>query len=193
MALLATANRGKLEELKSLFAGTALELAMPADAGIVLPPVEETGATFRENALLKARSLAAASRGWALADDSGLEVDALGGEPGVHSARYAGPEATDAGNVAKLLAALRGVTDRRARFRCVLALAGPDGRTLVAEGVFEGSIATEPAGSGGFGYDPVFVVPGLGKTVAQLPFGGKQRISHRARAAAALRELLATI
>ena len=166
---------------------------MPEDYGPAMPAVEETGASFLENALLKARALSAVSGGWALADDSGLEVEALGGAPGVRSARYAGPEASDAANIARLLEALRDVGDRRARFRCVLALAGPSGRTLTTEGVLEGEITLAPAGSGGFGYDPVFLVPELGKTVAELAFEEKQRISHRARAAAALLELLPRI
>ena len=189
-ALLATRNKAKLAELGGLFAGGGLELALPEDAGVAMPDVEETGATFLENALLKARALAAAAGGWALADDSGLEVDALGGAPGVRSARYAGPGATDADNVARLLEALGDRSDRSARFRCVLALAGPDGATLTATGTLEGEIARAPAGTFGFGYDPVFLLPARGLTVAQLPFAEQQRISHRARAAAALLEIL---
>jgi XTP/dITP diphosphohydrolase len=189
-ALLATRNKGKLAELRALFNGGGLDLALPGDEDVPMPDVEETGATFLENALLKARALAAASHGWALADDSGLEVDALGGAPGVRSARYAGPGATDAANVARLLEALGTHEDRRARFRCVLALAGPENATLTATGTLEGEIARAPAGTGGFGYDPVFLLPDRGLTVAQLPFGEKQKISHRARAAAALLELL---
>jgi len=192
-ALLATGNRGKLAELRVLFAGGGLDLVLPEDAGVPLPVVDETGTSFLENALLKARALAAAAGKWALADDSGLEVDALGGAPGVRSARYAGPAAADAANVARLLEALRGVTDRRARFRCVLALANPDGSTLTASGVLEGEIAQAPSGTGGFGYDSVFRLPDRGCTVAELTFEEKQRISHRARAAAALLELLPRI
>jgi XTP/dITP diphosphohydrolase len=187
-ALVATANRGKLAELRTLFSGTGLELALPAESGVPLPRVEETGTTYSENALLKARALADASGLPALADDSGLEVDALGGAPGVRSARYSGPGGTDADNNRKLLGVMAGRTDRAARFRCVLALVLPSGETLAAEGVLEGSIGTGPRGSNGFGYDPVFVLPD-GRHVAELPPEEKQRISHRARAAHRLAEL----
>jgi XTP/dITP diphosphohydrolase len=177
--LLATRNRGKLAELKALLDGNHLALALP-DA---MPEVDETGGTFVENALLKARALGAATGAAALADDSGLEIAALGGAPGVRSARYAGDRAADADNVAKLLRDLAGAADRSARFRCALALVLPDGRELVAEGTWDGAIAEAPRGTNGFGYDPVFLVPGLGRTAAELPPELKQRLSHRAAAA----------
>lgn len=191
VALLATRNRGKLRELAPLFHGARLELRTPEEAGIAMPEVRETGVTFEENARLKARALAAASGMPSLADDSGLEVDALGGAPGVRSARYAGDGATDEANCRKLLAELESVPPpRRGRFRCVLVLARPTGELLTAEGILEGEIARAPAGESGFGYDPVFFLPQMGKTVAQIGFAEKQRISHRARAAARLVSLL---
>src|SRR5690606_29296348 len=132
------------------------------------PDVEETGATMAENALLKARAAAGHTGLWAMADDSGLEVDALDGRPGVYSARFAGPGATDADNNAKLLRLLEGVPDprRTARFRCAIALVSPDGDEYVDEGVCEGVVAREPRGEGGFGYDPLFIVPEYGRTFA---------------------------
>lgn len=155
-----------------------------------MPDVEETGLTFRENALLKANALAAVSGQWALADDSGLEVDALDGAPGIHSARYAGKGASDDANLQKLLTELQGTHRCRARYRCVLALIKPSGEVLTAEGALEGEIVAAPLGQGGFGYDPIFWLPRLGKTVAQLSFEDKQRLSHRAQAAQRLIELL---
>jgi XTP/dITP diphosphohydrolase len=175
-ALFATTNRGKLAELR-------------AESGVTLPHVEETGATYLDNALLKARALAAASGLPALADDSGLEVDALGGAPGVRSARYAGEEATDEANNRKLLDALAGAGQRTARFRCVLVLVIPSGETLTADGVLEGTIGTGPKGKNGFGYDPLFVLPD-GRHVAELAPEEKMRISHRAMAAGKLANLL---
>jgi XTP/dITP diphosphohydrolase len=188
--LLATRNRGKLDELKHLFHGSSLDLKLPSDVSIAMPDVQETGATFKDNALLKARALAAASGFWALADDSGLEVDVLGGAPSVRSARFAGEKASDEANLRKLLKVLRSARKRRAKFRCVLALVKPTGETLTAEGTLEGEIASEPSGEGGFGYDPVFFLPQMNRTVAQLSFEEKQRLSHRARAAGKLKELL---
>jgi XTP/dITP diphosphohydrolase len=149
-----------------------------------MPDVEESGDSFEENALLKARALTASSGCWALADDSGLEVDALGGAPGIRSARFAGDNASDGDNVTRLLDLLRAVPPpRRSRFRCVLALAGPDGQSLTADGTLEGEIARQPQGDGGFGYDPVFFLSHLNRTVAELGLEEKQKISHRARAA----------
>ena len=152
----------------------------------------EDGATYADNALLKARSYAARSGLLTLADDSGLEVDALGGAPGVRSARYAGEDASDAQRCALLLRNLEGVPDeaRTARFRCVIALAWPDGRTALAEGVCDGRISQALSGAHGFGYDPIFFVPEYGRTMAELPSEVKNRISHRARAARAAQELL---
>lgn len=159
--------------------------------GATLPA--ETGATYRDNALLKARAAARLTGLPALADDSGLEVDALGGAPGLFSARYGGPGLDDAGRCARLLAALRGVPEgrRTARFRCVIALVDPRGGEHVVEGVAEGRIAEAPRGGGGFGYDPVFYYPPLGRTFAELTDTEKAEVSHRGRAARALRQLLA--
>jgi XTP/dITP diphosphohydrolase len=161
-----------------------VEITHPAEAGLRLD-VEETGDTFEENARIKALAYARASGLLTLADDSGLEVDALGGAPGVHSARYAGPGADDAGRYRKLLAELADVPPKRraARFRCVVALARPAGILSTAEGTVEGAIGFEPRGSHGFGYDPVFLVEGHGgQTLAELPPDVKNAISHRARA-----------
>jgi XTP/dITP diphosphohydrolase len=170
-----------------------IELLLQSALGI--PSVAETGTSFEANALIKARHAALASGLPALADDSGLEVDALGGRPGVHSARYAGAAATDQDNNAKLLQELASVPagGRSARYRCVLALlqAPQDPAPLLAQGSWEGQIAPTPAGSGGFGYDPLFMPRGFQQTVAQLPEGLKNRLSHRAQALAQLaRELV---
>ncbi|HMS88337.1 MAG TPA: RdgB/HAM1 family non-canonical purine NTP pyrophosphatase [Acidimicrobiales bacterium] len=184
--VLASANPKKAAEIEAIV-GHAFRL-VPRPPSV--PEVVEDADTFEGNARLKARALAAATGLAALADDSGLEVEALGGAPGVHSARYAGDHATDADNVARLLADLDALADqrgRRARFRCVLVLCRPDGSELVAEGEVAGVIAAEPRGSGGFGYDPVFVpVEGDGATFAELTPEAKHRISHRGRALAAL-------
>ena len=182
-ARLASGNPGKLAELRALFRGSPLELDPPL-AGWAGP--EESGRTYADNARLKARALAEVAGGWALADDSGLEADGLGGAPGVRSARFAGEGASDADNVRALLAALAGRRDRRARFRCVLALAGPAGELVTAEGVLEGAITDAPRGSAGFGYDPVFVPAGETRTLAELSAADKNRFSHRARAALVL-------
>lgn len=157
---------------------------------LVLPP--ESGATYRENALRKARAVRDALGLPAVGDDSGIEVDALDGAPGIRSARYAGEGADDAGNNAWLLSALagRGATERAARFRCVLALATPRGQETVVEGVCEGRILDAPRGQRGFGYDPLFLARGETRSFAELPAEMKDRISHRARAAAALRAAL---
>jgi XTP/dITP diphosphohydrolase len=189
-ALLATTNRGKLRELSGLFAGSPLSLFLPSDEGVPMPAVEETEDTFAGNAALKARALSASSGRWALADDSGLEVAALGGAPGVKSARYSDPGADDTRNIAKLLREMEGRADRKARFVCVLALSAPDGKLVLAEGALEGVIAEAPRGTNGFGYDPVFVVPSLGRTVAELSLEEKQSISHRSNAARRLLHLL---
>lgn len=191
--VLASDNPGKAREIQALL-GPEWEVVMQAHYGVCAP--EETGSTFRENALLKARHAAAATGLPALADDSGLEVDALGGAPGVRSARYAGALASDADNVARLLAELAAVPEdgRSARFRCVLAYvrdaADPD--PVIAEGTWEGRIVCSPRGSGGFGYDPVFEDPASGLTAAEMPAGLKNRRSHRARALEALRSALSS-
>lgn len=187
--VLATGNKGKIREFSGLLEGVFGRIISLND--LESPPVVvEDGATFRENALKKARAIAAYSGKPALADDSGLAVDALGGRPGVYSARYAGEGATDRDNVTKLLTELGSNENRNARFVCVLALVTPDGSEITAEGACEGVILTEPRGEGGFGYDPVFFLPELGKTMAELPPELKNRLSHRARAAESLIKLL---
>lgn len=184
--VLATANPGKVRELAALVAAWGAPVLVQSLAdhpGVALP--EETGETYEANAALKAGVVAAATGLPALADDSGLEVDALGGAPGVRSARWG---RDDAGRIARLLGALGTRPDaaRTARFRCVVVLAWPDGTMEEGEGVVEGRIATAPQGTGGFGYDPVFVVDELGTTFAEAPPAEKARTSHRARAMAAL-------
>ena len=190
--VLASANRGKQREFAALLAGFGLELLLQDSLGIA--SAAETGTTFQANALLKARHAAGHSRLPALADDSGLEVDALGGRPGVYSARYAGESAGDADNNAKLLGELAGVAaaDRRARYRCVLALVRDesDPAPLLATGVWEGTIAFEPAGKQGFGYDPLFIPEGFSQRAAELPTELKNRLSHRAKAAVELIRLM---
>ena len=182
--VLATQNPGKVREFAELLvtAGLHARVIGLREAGVSAP--EETGTTFRENAVLKARHAAATSGQLALADDSGLEVDGLNGAPGVYSARYAGPNADDEANRQKLITALEAVPDaaRTARFRCALAIAGPDGAVEVVEGVCEGTISIEPRGTNGFGYDPLFVLPERGQTMAELTPAEKNAISHRARA-----------
>jgi XTP/dITP diphosphohydrolase len=156
------------------------------------PDVDETGATYLENALLKARAVASALGIPALADDSGIEVDALGGGPGPRSARYAGESATDEQNLHQLIRALAGVpgSGRTAKYRCVAALARPDGPQVHAEAICEGTLTTHPRGSDGFGYDPIFVPAGWDRTMAELSAEEKDRISHRGRAIRALRAVL---
>jgi XTP/dITP diphosphohydrolase len=182
--LLATNNPGKARELTALLQGVPFIITTPQEEGFALE-VEETGATFEENAVLKATAFARSSGLLALADDSGLEVDALGGEPGVLSARYAGPEATDEERVRYLLGKLDGIewSRRDARFRSIIALAEPGGDVQLFEGACDGVIAFEPNGADGFGYDPVFYVPALGKHMAELDLAEKNRISHRGEAA----------
>jgi XTP/dITP diphosphohydrolase len=189
--LLATNNRGKIREYTSLLEGIPYRIVTPAELGITTE-VEETGHSFEENARLKATTFAAESRLLSLADDSGLEVDALGGEPGALSHRYAGEGASDEDRYRYLLARLKDIPGekRTARFRCAIAIAGPDGTVQTFSGECRGVITTEPRGSNGFGYDPVFYVPELGKTMAELTQVEKNRISHRARAAEKARALL---
>jgi XTP/dITP diphosphohydrolase len=190
--VIATANAGKLTEFQALLAG--LPFAPVSQTSMGVPSPAETGASFAANALIKARHAAATTGEAAIADDSGLEVDALGGAPGVYSARYAGDGAGDAANNAKLLAALAGLppASRRARYRCALVYVdGPDDpQPLEAEGCWEGLILDVPRGSGGFGYDPYFWLPERNITAAELPPDEKNRLSHRGRALAALRGLL---
>ena len=190
--LVATTSRHKLEEYRELLAGLPFDLRALADVGID-EDVEETGATFEDNARLKAERYRDLSGLLTLADDSGLEVDALDGRPGVHSRRWAGDVDDDARNV-RLLELLANVREpqRTARYRCVIALAAPGRRTAFAEGSCEGLIAPEPAGSNGFGYDPIFFVPDQHQTFGQALPEVKNRLSHRGRAAAAARRLLET-
>ena len=182
--VLASSNAGKLREFSELFAGRGFTLARQSDFGIEPPP--ETGSTFLENALIKARNAARITGLPAIADDSGIEVDALGGAPGVHSARFAGEGASDEANLDKLLSALKGVDPPRrgARYRCVIvyvASAG-DESPLIGEGCWEGSIIAGRRGTGGFGYDPSFVPAGDTRTVAEIPAQEKNLKSHRAQA-----------
>ena len=190
---LATHNAHKLRELARICADwpvtwITVDNHDPAD----FPDVEETGETYLENASLKARAVAVALGLPALADDSGIEVDALGGRPGPRSARFAGEQATDAENLRALIQGIRGVpgSGRSARYRCVAALAMPDGAVIHTEADCEGTLRTSPAGSGGFGYDPIFVPVGWDMTMAELTDEQKDRISHRGRAFRALREVL---
>ena len=191
--LLATHNPGKLHELVSLLAAVPLHIVTPHALGLHLE-VEETGTTYAENARLKAAAFAQAAGLLTLADDSGLEVEALGGAPGVYSARYAGEEASDADRRAKLIHALRQVpAPRRACFRCVIAIARPGGAVDCFEGICAGEIILEERGANGFGYDPVFYMPEQGCTMAELPSAVKNKVSHRARAAQAARRFLHTL
>ena len=189
--LIATHNPGKVREYEKLLAGLPLELTHPAQEGLDIE-VAETGETFAENARLKATAYARASGLLTLADDSGLQVDALGGEPGIRSARYAGSGASDEDRYQLLLEKLRGVPweERTARFRCVIAVATPGGQVHTAEGSCEGIIAFEPKGEHGFGYDPVFHFQEYGMTMAELPPETKNKISHRAKTAQRAREIL---
>jgi XTP/dITP diphosphohydrolase len=189
--VLATFNRDKLRELAELLALPGVSLTALADVPGTSAP-EENGASLRENALIKARAALARTGLPSLADDTGLEVDALDGRPGLHAARFAGPGATYAANRCRLLSELTRVepTRRTARFRCACVACLPDGRELVAEGVLEGRITTEPRGGNGFGYDPLFEVEDTGSTMAELSAAEKNAISHRARAVRALAVLL---
>jgi XTP/dITP diphosphohydrolase len=190
--VLASGNPGKLREMRELL--EPLDFELVPQSSLAIASVEETGATFTDNALLKAHHAAAHSGLWAIADDSGLEVDALGGKPGVRSARYAGEDASDRRNLEKLLEALRDVPDdlRTARYRCSIALvrSADDPAPLIAEGVWEGRILRTPRGSGGFGYDPLFEPAGLEVTVAELEPAVKNSMSHRGQALRSLRRQL---
>ncbi|MBD3391536.1 MAG: RdgB/HAM1 family non-canonical purine NTP pyrophosphatase [Chitinivibrionales bacterium] len=187
--LIATGNQGKVREIGQIFSDTPLRLRSLRDIWDTIPEIPETGATFFDNARMKARWVLGRTGAWCLADDSGLEVDALGGEPGVRSARFAGEHGNDTANNAKLLRCLQNVEveKRTARFRCVVVLAGPEGE-YSAEGVCEGRIGFGPRGSEGFGYDPLFIPDGFSETFAQLDADRKHAVSHRGRALQALRE-----
>ena len=189
--LLATNNKGKIREYKSLLKGIPYEIVTLAGQGITTE-VNEVGGSFEENARLKASTLAKESGLLSLADDSGLEVDALGGEPGSLSHRYAGEGASDADRINYLLSRLKDVpeTKRTARFRCVITIATPDGKVELCDGECRGIITSKPRGNQGFGYDPVFYLPELGKTMAELTLEEKNRVSHRAQAAEKARAFL---
>jgi XTP/dITP diphosphohydrolase len=188
---LATGNPGKIREIRGLLSGLDIEL-LTHDDFEGWPSLEEEGDSFEENAACKAQALSRWAGIPALADDSGLEVEALGGEPGVMSARYAGRQGDDAANIARLLLEMEGTptASRRARFVCVLVLASPDGERIEIMETCEGTITTSPRGELGFGYDPVFVAAGMKKTLAELPLEEKNAISHRGKALRRLRSLL---
>lgn len=190
--VLASDNQGKIREINSLLRNTSLEVVGQGSLGV--EPIEETGTTFIDNALLKARNAARQTGLAAIADDSGLEVDALGGRPGVYSARFAGPQATDKENVEKLLAALDGIAPekRGAQFRCAMVYVthADDADPLICEGAWEGNIITEPKGDNGFGYDPIFWIEGEKATAAELAPERKNILSHRGQA---LRMLVAQL
>ena len=189
--VLATHNPGKLREMGEILGKFGVEVVSPGDLGLTVD-VEETGATFAENAMLKAKAICKVANLPAIADDSGLCVDALNGGPGVYSARYGGEGLDDRGRYMLLLNNLRGQPTRAAHFACAIACAFPNGKTLTAEGRCDGAIAFAPMGEGGFGYDPVFLVPEKAKTFAQLTDAEKNEISHRGKALAAFAEKLAT-
>jgi XTP/dITP diphosphohydrolase len=181
--VIASRNEHKVEEIRKLLAGLAVNVLSLRDFPDA-PEIEEDGATFQDNALKKARVIARFTGLATLADDSGLEVESLGGKPGVRSARFAGESASDAENNRKLLRCMADVPsqERRAQFRCVIALVSPKGAEQLVEGICSGVIIEEERGSGGFGYDPLFLVPHLGKTFAELSMEEKNRISHRGKA-----------
>ena len=197
--VIGTNNPGKLREFRELLDGCGFELVTPGDLGVDFGP-DETGTTFDENARIKAVAAMEATGLLALADDSGLEVDHLDGRPGIFSARYAGgdrtdPSLSDEDRVQIVLGEMRGVPDeqRAARFRCVIAIAAPDGSVQTVDGVFEGRLAHETRGTNGFGYDPIFIVPELNVTSAELPPDEKNAMSHRGQAALKAREILRQI
>lgn len=189
--VLATHNPGKLKEMSAILEKFGVEVVGPKDLGITVD-VEETGSTFAENAMLKAKAICEEAGLPAIADDSGLCVDALNGGPGVYSARYGGEELDDRGRYMLLLNSMRGQTTRAAHFACAIACVFPNGDTLTAEGKCQGTIAFAPMGEGGFGYDPVFFVPEFRKTFGQLTAEEKAEISHRGKALAAFSEKLET-
>ena len=181
--VLASHNKGKLAELQEILGELGVEVVLQSDVGLDLEP-DETGATFAENAKIKAQAVMEASGLPAIADDSGLMVDALGGDPGVYSARYGGPGLDDTGRWQLLLKNMAGESNRACKFVSVICCAFPDGGEVMARGECPGILAQGPSGDGGFGYDPIFYLPQLGKTMAQLTPAEKNQISHRARALA---------
>ena len=187
--ILASQNQHKLVELSAILSQLGFEIALESEYGLDIE-VEETGTTFEENSLLKAEAVMKASGMPVLADDSGLMVDALDGAPGVYSARYGGPELDDTGRYRLLLENLRGQTPRTAKFVSVITCCFPNGDVITARGECPGTIAFAPMGEGGFGYDPVFFIPGLKKTFAQLSAQEKNAISHRGRALALFQQKL---
>jgi XTP/dITP diphosphohydrolase len=189
--VVATENPGKLREIKESLKGMQVQILSLRDLPPI-PPVEENGNTFLENALKKARTVAQHTGRLTIADDSGLEVDYLDGDPGVHSARFAGEDASDRDNNSRLLQCLEGVppSHRGAVFRCVIAVVDPQGKEAWVGGACSGTIGKKARGAGGFGYDPLFIIPELNKTLAEIPLEEKNRISHRGKALAALKGVL---
>ncbi len=189
--LIASKNKGKIKEIKKILVLPGVKLLSYEEVG-EWEEIEESGKTYEENAYLKAKALVKRFNLAVVADDSGLEVEALGGRPGVNSARYAGEKATDEEKVRKLLRELEKVPEdgRRARFRCVALYLSPSGEVITAEGVLEGRISFEPKGSNGFGYDPIFIPEGNNKTLAELSLQEKNKLSHRGRAFRRLRDKL---
>ncbi|MBO4555494.1 MAG: RdgB/HAM1 family non-canonical purine NTP pyrophosphatase [Elusimicrobiales bacterium] len=191
--VMATFNPGKAREFKEMFSGIDVEILCLKDYPGACPP-EENGRTFRENASIKARAAAAFSGEWALGDDTGLEVKALGGAPGIYSARYAGPDCVPEDNCRLLLSRMAGMeSGREARFECSLVLVSPEGREYEASGIVNGSIAKKPRGTGGFGYDSLFVPDNYSVTFAEMPQNLKNSLSHRGRAIQQLMPVLRTI
>jgi len=190
--IVATGNNGKLKEIREILSDVPLEIAGMDEYWDPVPSIAETGSTFRENAQIKADWVFGRCGIWTLADDSGLEVDALGGAPGVKSARYAGETAGSSENNKKLLAALQGVpaNKRSARFRCVMVLKLTEKSCIITEGICEGSIASAPSGDGGFGYDPLFIPCGYTESFAELAQEQKNKISHRGKALYAMGDRL---
>jgi XTP/dITP diphosphohydrolase len=191
--LIATGNAHKLREIRSILNVPGLDIVSPRDLPQPLPPIVEDGLTFEANAVKKAMLTALATGLWTLADDSGLEVEALDNAPGVRSARYAGEPSNDSANNALLLKNLAGSTNRKAQFRCAIALSSPKGRCQVVEGACPGSMLAAPRGANGFGYDPLFVPDGFTQTFAEMPDADKNAISHRAKALQKARETWGTL
>ncbi|HLR08334.1 MAG TPA: XTP/dITP diphosphatase [Bacillota bacterium] len=193
--IVATKNEGKMKEFKDFFNTYGLKAISLLELSESIPDIQETGDTFSENAALKAEAIANHLKRPVLADDSGLVIDALGGKPGVYSARYAGEYANDQENVDKVLREMQDIPphNRSARFICVLAIAQPDEKTIFKEGSCEGTIAFKPMGDRGFGYDPIFIPKGYTKTMAELPSEEKNKISHRKNAFNRLKNWLKTI
>lgn len=193
--IIATNNKGKALEFKELFKDKDIDVYSLLDLTTTFPEVEETGTTFKENAQLKAEQICSLSQRAVLADDSGLVIDALNGQPGIYSARYAGLDKNDEANNEKVLRELQGVRDeeRTARFVCVLALARPNLPTIFFNGYCEGKIAHHPKGTNGFGYDPIFIPKGYDQTMAQLPPEEKNNISHRSQAMKKLVKWITTV